>query len=112
MKFLVVVCLLGAFAATANGGKQYSFGHMNVFNYMKVLTNPEIYALIAQKEVQWPTYDTIPPASFSCAQKDFPGFYAGRCFLKICFQNMDEKYLLQTRLLSAKHSIVVIPTEI
>lgn len=59
-------------------GESLKFSHERVFDWMKVLTNQEIYALISQKEVQWPTYDTIPPPSFACADKAFPGYYAGK----------------------------------
>lgn len=78
-------CLFGAncaFEFIRANGENLQFAHQSVFDWMKVLSNPEIYALISQQQVQWPTYDTIPPPSFGCADKTFPGFYAGNAF---CF---------------------------
>ena len=72
MKFFAVVLLFGVVFAAED-----KFSHQQVFDWMKVLTNPEIYALISQKFVQWPTYDKIPEPSFSCSDKKYPGFYAG-----------------------------------
>lgn len=77
MKIMLAFCLFGFGLCQNHNGENIKFSHMSVFDWMKVLTNPEIYALIAQKEVQWPTYSIIPPPSFTCSQKQFPGFYAG-----------------------------------
>lgn len=76
----VLLCLYGVQSASdfiKATGENLQFSHQNVFDWMKVLTNQELYALISQKEVQWPTYDIIPPPSFACSDKQFPGFYAG-----------------------------------
>ncbi|XP_055343267.1 uncharacterized protein LOC129591595 [Paramacrobiotus metropolitanus] len=74
MKIAIVLsCFLVGTLAASN-----TFSHQYVFDWMKVLTNQEIYALLAQRVGQWPErgdYD-IPAPGFTCAEKEFPGYYA------------------------------------
>ncbi|XP_055349590.1 uncharacterized protein LOC129596361 [Paramacrobiotus metropolitanus] len=81
-KLLVAFALVGAVLAQksvkAKASSGATFSHQYVFDWTKVLTNPEIFALLAQRDVVWPErseYD-IPAPSFTCDQKQYPGYYA------------------------------------
>lgn len=84
MSSSLVVCIFGALLCGISlMTAAEKFTHQYVFEWTKVLTNQEIYAMLAQKEIQWPVHDSIPPPSFSCPQKQYPGFYAGKCLSQL-----------------------------
>ncbi|XP_055344978.1 uncharacterized protein LOC129592860 [Paramacrobiotus metropolitanus] len=82
LKYVVILALVGVALAQksvkAKASSGATFSHQYVFDWTKVLTNPEIFALLAQRDVVWPQryeYD-IPAPSFTCSDKQYPGYYA------------------------------------
>jgi len=73
MKVVIFFTLLGLVLC-----EEQRFAHQSVFDYTKILTVPEIQALLSSKSVQWPERPDhdIPAPSFTCADKQYPGYYA------------------------------------
>ena len=70
MKLIAIFCLVGFAAAQDTKGKY-------VWDLLKpALNSAEVATLLASRDVQWPTYNSVPQTGFACSSKAQPGFYA------------------------------------